>query len=70
MRTIALLITLLFASSASADTIHACVSKKGKIKIVAEGTVCKKKATAISWGVTGPVGEAGPQGEMGPPWIG
>jgi hypothetical protein len=43
------------------DVIHACVNKKGKIRIVDDPCKCKKRETPRSWNV---------QGEPGPPGLG
>lgn len=52
------------------EQIFACVNaKSGAVKIVDEGTSCKKGEEALVWDVTGPQGlqgPAGPQGEQGP----
>lgn len=42
-------------SRAEADVIHSCVkTKKGSIRIVAPGTVCKSSETALTWNSAGP----------------
>jgi hypothetical protein len=50
----------------SDPTIHACVTKKGKIRLVAAGTSCRGRETAVQWAVTGLPGAVGPTGAPGP----
>lgn len=46
--------------------LHACVSKKGKIKLVkSAGKKCPKKNTKVAWNQTGPAGTRGLQGVPG-----
>jgi type VI protein secretion system component Hcp len=47
-------------------TIHACVSDKGAVRIVAATTTCLRGETAASWNQQGPVGPTGPAGPVGP----
>ena len=54
-------------TTAFSETIHACVKNNGKLRIVAEGTVCKKEESPISWNQKGPKGDAGVKGDPGPP---
>lgn len=58
-----------------AQEITACANKRGALRVIAEGTDCKKTETPLSWlsasavvgpqGPAGPAGPAGPQGETG-----
>jgi hypothetical protein len=47
-------------------TIHACVRKDGRLRLVAENVVCRKRERPVSWNVRGPQGEPGPAGPAGP----
>jgi hypothetical protein len=73
----ALLLTLLAAAPAggavavavrphATATIHACVRKDGRLRLVAENVVCRKRERPVSWNVRGPQGEPGPAGPAGP----
>ena len=62
--------TLIFPSTASADTIYACKLKSlGTIRIVSATTNCSSLEIKISWNATGPQGIPGPQGVQGPQGI-
>ena len=50
----------------SDSTIHACVTAKGKIRLVAAGMSCRGRETAVQWAVTGSSGAVGPTGPQGP----
>jgi Lamin Tail Domain/Collagen triple helix repeat (20 copies) len=73
----ALLVTLLVAAPAGGAvavmvqppanaTIHACVRKDGRLRLVAKTAGCRKTERAVSWNVRGPQGERGPEGPAGP----
>jgi hypothetical protein len=52
------------------NTIYACVSPAGMVRIVSDPTECRQAETPYSWnmeGPQGPPGEDGPQGEKGDP---
>jgi type VI secretion system secreted protein Hcp len=53
------------ASSATSQTLNACVDKAGNIRLVAGPGACRKNEQAISWNTTGPAGPAGPAGTQG-----
>src|SRR5262249_8451488 len=51
---------------AAADTtLNGCVSRSGRLRVVAASTACRRSETAISWSQTGPQGPAGLQGPKG-----
>lgn len=61
---------------ADAQTIEACVSPSGKLRIVGDAGSCKRKESPLSWGTQGPegaqgatgaTGATGAQGPAGPP---
>lgn len=54
------------ASADSTQTINACVSHHGFVRIVTAGTACHRGETAISWNTVGPAGPQGPAGPAGP----
>ena len=61
-----LLGALAAAPQAEAQTIHACVKKKGgAVRIVGAKTKCKKGETKLSWNTTGPAGITGLAGLPG-----
>src|SRR5688500_8122634 len=69
----ALVATLALVARADNDThIHACVDDRGRPRIVADGTECTPRETALEWNIAGPpgpqgeIGSQGPQGEPGP----
>ena len=74
----ALLLTLLAAAPAGSavavartphdatGTIQACVRKDGRLRLVAENAVCRRRERLVSWNVSGPQGEPGPAGPIGP----
>jgi lamin tail-like protein/collagen triple helix repeat protein len=74
----ALLLTLLVAAPAGGTiavtriphdvtkTIHACVRKDGRLRLVAQSAACRKTERPASWNVRGPQGEPGPSGPAGP----
>jgi hypothetical protein len=47
--------------------IHACATKKGRLKVVKQGKKCGKKKTALAWSRSGPRGGPGPTGGQGDP---
>jgi type VI secretion system secreted protein Hcp len=57
---------LAFATSNDAGSITACVAKDGAPRIVAAGTACKDKESAVTWAIQGPPGPPGPPGPQGP----
>jgi hypothetical protein len=72
----ALLLTLLAAAPAggavavavrphATTTIHACVRKDGRLRLVAEKALCRKSERPVSWNVRGRKGEPGPAGPPG-----
>jgi hypothetical protein len=47
--------------------LHACVSKKGKVKLVKSAkSKCPKKNSKVAWSQTGPAGKPGTPGKTGP----
>jgi hypothetical protein len=60
-----LVLTLFVLSvpQASAQTINACFSKNGTLRIASPSDPCTKNETAISWAQTGPPGPQGYWGE-------
>jgi hypothetical protein len=73
----ALLITLVAAAPAggaavvavrphTTTTLHACVRKDGRLRLVAKSAGCRKTERPVSWNVRGPQGEPGPAGPAGP----
>jgi len=58
----------LFASSASAQVINACVNDAtGFVRIVTDSSECRPPDSPISWNVQGPAGPMGQPGPMGEP---
>jgi len=58
----------LFASSASAQVINACVnSVTGTVRIVTDPSDCRPPDSSLSWNVQGPAGPMGAPGPMGEP---
>ncbi|HEX3805457.1 MAG TPA: type VI secretion system tube protein Hcp [Gaiellaceae bacterium] len=55
----------LAASSSDSQTLNACVSNDGSLRLVASPTACRKNEHAVSWNTTGPAGPAGPAGPQG-----
>jgi hypothetical protein len=54
-----------FATTASAQTVRACVSSpNGRVRLTSGG--CRPNERLIEWNVQGPRGPEGPQGPMGP----
>jgi Lamin Tail Domain/Collagen triple helix repeat (20 copies) len=47
-------------------TIHACVRKDGRLRLVAETARCRRHERPISWNVRGPQGAPGAAGPVGP----
>ena len=58
-------IILLAAPAAQADVIHACVNKKGSMRVVSDLSQCKPSENSLSWNQQGPPGEPGDPGEPG-----
>ena len=56
---------IVYAKS-SGDSIHACVSRWGWIRIVDSGERCSRWETSLEWNIAGPPGSPGPAGEQGP----
>ena len=54
------------AGATSTQTINACVSRDGILRLVGINGSCRRGETAISWNTVGPVGPAGPTGQTGP----
>lgn len=46
--------------------VRACVTSKGKIRLLAPGDACDAKETAVSWNQVGPQGPKGDTGDTGP----
>ena len=72
MRLIATVLTgvvsILLASSAPAQVIHACVKNyHGHMRIVSDPANCYSYETPLTWNVQGPPGPTGPTGPMGEP---
>ena len=57
--------TFALAQSGEAETINACVSKGGDVRIVGPNAVCKAGERAVDWSVRGPQGPAGAAGQPG-----
>lgn len=64
------------ATSGDGQTISACVSKDGRVRVLTAGGPgggdrkprgCHRTEYPITWSVVGPEGPAGPQGPAGPP---
>jgi hypothetical protein len=54
------------------NTIYACVSPAGTIRIVDDADSCRSQETLLEWnieGPEGPQGDPGPQGDQGPPGV-
>ena len=63
---------VLAASYAQAQTINACVNKKGVMRIVNDPSQCRSTENPLSWnrdGSPGPPGPPGPPGEQGDPGL-
>lgn len=61
-------VSALFASSASAQVINACVNNvTGFVRIVSDPNDCRPPDSPISWNVQGPAGPMGEPGAMGEP---
>jgi len=56
---------IVYAGS-NGDSIHACVSRWGWIRIVDPGEGCRRWETSLEWNIAGPPGPPGPAGEKGP----
>jgi len=52
---------------AEENTIHACVSRLGIVRIVASPNACLRYERPLSWNIAGSPGPAGPAGPMGAP---
>ena len=50
-------IILLAAPAAQADVIHACVNKKGSMRVVSDPGQCKPSESPLSWNQQGEPGE-------------
>jgi type VI secretion system secreted protein Hcp len=48
------------------QTLRACVSGTGLMRLVDAGAACRTGETAVEWNNTGPAGPAGPAGPQGP----
>lgn len=48
------------------NAIHACVNKRGGVRIVGPNGSCKPNETPLHWSIVGPQGPQGPQGPAGP----
>jgi hypothetical protein len=60
-------VTILAASSVSAQVIHACAkSNDGSLRVVSNPAECKAKESPLAWNVQGPTGPQGPAGAQGP----
>jgi len=57
--------TYAWAASTDAQTLNACVSKNGDLRLVALAGACEKNEHAVSWNTVGPQGPAGPAGAQG-----
>ena len=53
-------------AAVTGNTITACISKDGEMKISQDGTTCAKGQTLLSWNIQGPKGEQGATGGTGP----
>jgi len=64
---LALIVTLLFAVSISAQTISGCADKNtGSLRRIIPPAVCKSSETLVSWNIQGQTGPQGLQGSTGP----
>lgn len=60
-------VTALATAATDDPTIRACKhTKRGIVRILRDGQVCKRNETAVSWAVRGPQGVEGPAGPQGP----
>jgi type VI secretion system secreted protein Hcp len=58
--------TYAWARAQDTSTLRACAQTgDGSLRLVTDGTACKKNETAVSWNVVGPVGPAGTTGAAG-----
>jgi len=57
--------TYAWAASSDTQTLNACVSKNGDLRLVALAGACEKNEHAVSWNTVGPQGPAGPAGAQG-----
>lgn len=48
-----------------ADTVHACTTSQGQLRIVNAASECRAPETAMEWNKQGPQGIQGPQGPQG-----
>jgi hypothetical protein len=55
------------AALTTSETITACKSRTGDIRIVDDAMSCRNQEVSISWNTEGPPGPAGPAGPPGPP---
>lgn len=59
------LVLLSAGTVAAQDTIYACVTKEGDVRLVRATEPCRRHETRIRWSVVGPQGPQGPQGPAG-----
>ena len=57
---------VIYADGGDESLIHACVKKKGKVRIVGPNDLCKKKEAPKHWTIAGLLGPQGPKGDDGP----
>jgi hypothetical protein len=66
--TLGALLSFAFAAAPHADaaTLYACVKKHGgSMRLVGQGTKCRRSERKVSWSTTGPAGENGNNGANG-----
>jgi len=54
-----------YADGGGESLIHACLNKKGKVRIVGPDDLCKVKETPRHWTIEGLLGPQGPKGDKG-----
>ncbi len=54
------------SAHSSTQTIYACATNDGKLRVVAVEGDCKTGETPLSWNTIGPAGPTGPAGPQGP----
>lgn len=53
------------AHGGDASQIHACVTSRGTLRIIAPAGTCRARESALDWSIQGPAGPQGPQGPRG-----
>lgn len=52
-------------ASGNGTTIHACVGRFGRVRIVPDASYCRRREKPLEWNSKGPQGEPGPPGIAG-----